>query len=952
MSNVPMAGAGGASHGWYPPPYGHSGYQQPPSQQHHQQQHQPAYPPSGQQPSQQQAHHSGMYGGNMTHQPPPATHHPGAPQHGHSHNYPPQPQQSYAQYQSTYAGYQNPPSSRGTSTTNSVSGGGAYQPHQSFGDPQYANYQYHHQPPYSYQHQPYGYPPPPIGHHMSEDSADKGMVGDHRPPSELEYHHGHESNLPPHSTPRPDSRMMGQYGYYGPPSGGPPGGTENHPQFNSNNQHTPIYPNASSEQVTYNAGPSSASSLWMNYPVGTPNAPTPQTVPTPSANMQSNNPYHHHANMATSPQSAGNTNSQSYYPSQQPYHSNPIGPSVSFPAPPPFPYQERRPNSGPSSTAGVPSSRFDQSSSTGKAFDPPVPDYGFPDQDHMDKKTTGGAKQSKEKTLDGTRRRFLFGSHVAGKHSNSPDPSPRESDSEKHPIHGSVASNFIPPVGDLRSVETPPKESRHRNSLQAKFDETTIDKTNVVRSECSPTSETKRKRPATGTIGTSKTPSFDDASLLLGLRTHSNTNSPETVPATVSQDSNEDPFGKNIQTQKSEDKSENTKGSSEVSVTKADDVVMEPDVDSLSLPAYLPAPNTNNMVPLNYPKRLALPNDAVKLNSLHCLIRSELLEIFVIEPSSLKNTRHIYAPSSSVGRVGLRCVHCAMARRKFQETNLEKQDASNGPSGMTGDSMYSEPTDGSNIAREDEAPMAVFYPKSIAEIYRLITSWQRCHLRKCKNVPPPVRAEWNERRVTDKTRGKTNYWVTSSKEIGMIDCTSRAGGIRFRIRVPKDDVEAKSESVEDNAGMKSMDADETKMAADTEREQVRDQSFDELNDCKDDVAENEQSVEQEKEVAENKGKSADPIRGIVEPELLVPKQEERCSDDDVTVVQPNTNNKKSIENEIIQAAVAVSGKDDKLLAISSDANDGKGDSENKTMADIDMQENSPANQVNEFEAAV
>jgi len=75
--------------------------------------------------------------------------------------------------------------------------------------------------------------------------------------------------------------------------------------------------------------------------------------------------------------------------------------------------------------------------------------------------------------------------------------------------------------------------------------------------------------------------------------------------------------------------------------------------------------------------------------------------------------------------------------------------------------------------------MAVFYPKSIAEIYRLVTSWQRCHLRKCRNVPPAARARWQTLRDNDKSRGKTHYWVTSAKQIGLMDCQSRAGGIRF-----------------------------------------------------------------------------------------------------------------------------------------------------------------------------
>ncbi len=173
----------------------------------------------------------------------------------------------------------------------------------------------------------------------------------------------------------------------------------------------------------------------------------------------------------------------------------------------------------------------------------------------------------------------------------------------------------------------------------------------------------------------------------------------------------------------------------------APDLTSEPSADSIDQnDSEFPA-----VIPKNYPTRLALKYDDRKLNSLHCFLRSELLEIFVVQKSSQKSPTH--SPGSSVGRVGLRCVHCAMIQRSKEN--------------------------------REEAPMAVFYPKSISEIYRLVTSWQRCHLRKCRNLPPAVRAQWQSLRDNDKSRGKTHYWITSAKEIGLIDCQSRAGGIRF-----------------------------------------------------------------------------------------------------------------------------------------------------------------------------
>jgi hypothetical protein len=158
-------------------------------------------------------------------------------------------------------------------------------------------------------------------------------------------------------------------------------------------------------------------------------------------------------------------------------------------------------------------------------------------------------------------------------------------------------------------------------------------------------------------------------------------------------------------------------------------------------------------VPINFPKRLALVNDHVKLNALHCFLREKVLEIFVV--SNLDNRlKFRHAPCSSAGRVGFRCKFCAAARLGTENSPQAQE-------------MY-------------EAPMAVFYPRTLSEIYRLVTSWQRCHVRKCKNMPLHLRKEWEALRH-DKTRGKTCYWAESAHAIGLVDCTSSSAGIRFRV---------------------------------------------------------------------------------------------------------------------------------------------------------------------------
>jgi hypothetical protein len=110
-----------------------------------------------------------------------------------------------------------------------------------------------------------------------------------------------------------------------------------------------------------------------------------------------------------------------------------------------------------------------------------------------------------------------------------------------------------------------------------------------------------------------------------------------------------------------------------------------------------------------------------KLNTLHCFIRSELLEGFVIEPASLKLkiTKHLYAPSLSVGWVGLQCVHSAMVHRQFQDARTKTEDEVSQSSeekvkeedkeAVSSNNNHVDINDCAHIARGDEAPMTVFY---------------------------------------------------------------------------------------------------------------------------------------------------------------------------------------------------------------------------------------------------
>jgi hypothetical protein len=114
-------------------------------------------------------------------------------------------------------------------------------------------------------------------------------------------------------------------------------------------------------------------------------------------------------------------------------------------------------------------------------------------------------------------------------------------------------------------------------------------------------------------------------------------------------------------------------------------------------------------------------------------------------------------PPPSFLRVGFRCTFCAREQRE-----RAMRVSQNSPPALRGG-----------------APMSTFYPKSLAEIYNLVNRWQRVHFRKCKHVPPSVRHTFDEHKVTDKSRGRREYWVQSARSIGLFDDEKHGRGIRF-----------------------------------------------------------------------------------------------------------------------------------------------------------------------------
>jgi hypothetical protein len=142
----------------------------------------------------------------------------------------------------------------------------------------------------------------------------------------------------------------------------------------------------------------------------------------------------------------------------------------------------------------------------------------------------------------------------------------------------------------------------------------------------------------------------------------------------------------------------------------------------------------DNQIQMKKKLRLGLPGDSLELNSLHCFVRSELLELFVADDGT-KHSKH----------VGIRCVHCAEAEKR------------------------------------DSATMACFFPKSLRDIYRSVCTWQRVHFRECEHIPKETRETYSQFKANDRSRGRVQYWVTSALQLGLEDIGTKREGICFAL---------------------------------------------------------------------------------------------------------------------------------------------------------------------------
>ena len=170
--------------------------------------------------------------------------------------------------------------------------------------------------------------------------------------------------------------------------------------------------------------------------------------------------------------------------------------------------------------------------------------------------------------------------------------------------------------------------------------------------------------------------------------------------------------------------------------------------------------------------QLAGPNDRKELNSLHCFVRSELLEVFAVEEfkrldvadcgdettekthsndSSDKGAGRVSRgsnklwepPVRQILRVGIRCIHCG------NKPKCERAGTS----------------------------MCAFFPKSLQDIYRGVCTWQRIHFHACKHIPQDLKVLYKHLKDSDRSRGKKEYWVRSALDMGFRNVDDNRNGM-------------------------------------------------------------------------------------------------------------------------------------------------------------------------------
>ncbi len=138
--------------------------------------------------------------------------------------------------------------------------------------------------------------------------------------------------------------------------------------------------------------------------------------------------------------------------------------------------------------------------------------------------------------------------------------------------------------------------------------------------------------------------------------------------------------------------------------------------------------------------RLASPDDCDELNSLHCFVRADLLEVFVLEDS---RSCQPCKDGKQIHRVGIRCVYCGTKPKS------ERAGTS----------------------------MSTFFPKSLQDIYRGVCTWQRIHFPACKHMPDEMKYLYKALKDGDRSRGKKAHWIRSARKMGFQNVDENRNGV-------------------------------------------------------------------------------------------------------------------------------------------------------------------------------
>ena len=187
--------------------------------------------------------------------------------------------------------------------------------------------------------------------------------------------------------------------------------------------------------------------------------------------------------------------------------------------------------------------------------------------------------------------------------------------------------------------------------------------------------------------------------------------------------------------------------------------VVAPKEESVSTTKPVSVPVTSDLSDSVTCTSLALPDDSVSLNALHCFVRRHL-QVFAATVEDVSFPAPGRKTPIHVGQVGIRCIHCT------------------------------------KLPIKDRVKRAVCYPPSISGVYHAVSNMKFDHFAKCRGLPKADRLEFaalrnggNKRhddvhsskttkasKKGSSTRSTAQYYHTAAQRLGLIDTVK---GIRF-----------------------------------------------------------------------------------------------------------------------------------------------------------------------------